>query len=133
MPASTICSRCGRVTRERIDGRCPPCARVHEQERTRERLLTEPWRRVYQTRQWWACRRAAFKRDGHRCRVVEDNERCPVTKGLHAHHHPEALEELYQRARNWETFVILATDIGAVVTTCARHNNMLDAERRRNR
>jgi hypothetical protein len=76
-------------------------------------------------------------RDGHRCVVTEGGERCTVTTRLHAHHHPYSLEEIWQQAQregwDWATFERAATDPDQVITTCARHNNALDAARRKAR
>jgi 5-methylcytosine-specific restriction endonuclease McrA len=131
MPLQSICVDCGDLVDTTIESRCAECLPAHRDLKARRRLALEPWRRVYTTPEWRACTQRVFKRDGNRCRVIEDGARCTVTTGLQGHHHPAALSDLWLPDRDWAVFVRIATDPARVITTCASHNAQLDAARRR--
>lgn len=60
-----------------------------------------------------------------------------MTTDLHGHHHPLSLEEIYEQSiadgLEWSVFVAMACDPDQVISTCAAHNNALDAARRKAR
>jgi hypothetical protein len=126
------CVDCGDLVdkRELRNGRCPTHAQTDRRRRAAKRAKVEPWRRLYFTREWRRARAAALLRDGQRCRVTTDGDRCTETTDLSVHHDPP-LEELYDQSRDWQEFLWLATRPEVLFSTCVRHNNALDALRRR--
>ncbi len=129
---ATVCSGCGKPTKQAVKGRCPDCAPAHEKKRLVDRLESEPWIRAYRTSRWQWCRAAVLERDGHRCRLGRPG--CLRTKRLVGHHTPKSLKELWQAARGqWDDFLELATDQGRVVTACHPCHNADDAQRRARR
>jgi hypothetical protein len=132
MALGRICPGCGDLVEPAVGcAKCEPDRLARERERTQQRSHGQPWRRLYSTSAWKKARVARRRRDGGRCVVVEHDARCPVRTRLQAHHRPRSLEELWHLARGeWDEFVRLATDLEQLVTTCPRHNAMLDARRR---
>lgn len=126
---ATVCSGCGKPTKEAVKGRCPGCSPKHEKTRLNERLETQPWTRAYRTFRWQRCRAAVLDRDGRRCRLRFAG--CVATKRLVGHHRPRSLEQLWLLARGqWDHFLELATDPERVVTACEPCHNADDARRR---
>lgn len=136
---ATVCSGCGKPTKEAVKGRCPDCAtvRAHETaarelDRTRARAESEPWSRLYSRAVWRRCRAFVLERDGYRC-TLRISPRCkPNGPRLRAHHSPTPTREMWTRARgHWDLFVELACNPDGVVTVCEPCHNLDDARRRR--
>jgi len=136
-PIAGICLRCKRITPlgSLKSGRCPECASKHNKERMRfRREVSEPWVDFYTHPQWRAVRARVVKRDGGRCRAIEDGVRCAETTNLEVHHDLVWIGALWQAAGGeFKRFLRLACEESQLVTLCRSHHRRADAARRRGR
>jgi hypothetical protein len=120
----TFCIDCGAL----IDKGKRRCSE-HERAFSREQAERLDGRWVYSDARWPEARRAAFVRDGWRCRVVEHELRCEVRGGdssLEAHHHPWTVRELLSMGED-------PFDPMHLVTVCQPHHRQIEQRLRQAR
>lgn len=116
-----VCAACGRVTPSPVRGRCPACAApLADREAARRRA--KPQRRVWDSTQWRQARKAALRRDGHRCRYTPDERYAPsnptrCNEPASTVHHAKAVTDGGR------------FDPADLVSMCRSHHGMVDGRR----
>lgn len=127
-----FCLRCG----AKFTGRgrlCPKCADVDEARRTRDRMLSEPWRMLYNRPEWAAAKIEVQRRDDGRCRALVNGQRCRSREDISVHHDP-SLSELWAMVEgDLEQFMEVATDQAGLYCLCRRHHDERDRAQRERR
>ena len=97
-----------------------------EAERSARRLLTEPWRALYDTVEWKTCARFCRRRDGNKC-VKCGKEGSSFTK-LSVHHKARVVTLWYRAGEFWDAFLAMATNPAVCVTLCPPCHKIADNE-----
>ncbi len=71
MTIATICNGCYKITTQAIQGRCPPCRSIAEQER-HQRRKTDPHQKIVLSAQWGKVRKLIRARDRGCVRAGQD-------------------------------------------------------------
>lgn len=110
-------------------GKCWECdekAKAREARRTERRLITEPWRALYDTPEWKKCARLVRRRDGNCC--VRCGKPGTPNRKLSVHHKARVVTLWYRAQEVWEAFLEMATNPDICETLCGGCHKIADNE-----